>query len=92
MEGIFQNNQNMEAKPKEQYKTIMYTGGIYWRRGTDMLLDAFQQISDPNYRLWIRGNGDMEDEIKKDQKKILELFIFLLWRERGCLSWNESNC
>lgn len=43
MEGIFQNNQNMEAKPKEQYKTIMYTGGIYWRRGTDMLLDAFNR-------------------------------------------------
>lgn len=76
LEGIFQNNQNMESKPKEQHKTIMYTGGIYWRRGTDMLLDAFQQIPDPDYRLWIRGNGDMEDEIKKRSKEDPRIVYF----------------
>ena len=76
MEGIFQNSQDMVFKSKERYKTIMYTGGVYWRRGTDMLLDAFQQILDPNYRLWIRGNGDMEDEIKARAKKDPRIVYF----------------
>ena len=68
MEGIFQNSQDMVFKSKERYRTIMYTG--------DMLLDAFQQILDPNYRLWIRGNGDMEDEIKARAKKDPRIVYF----------------
>lgn len=41
----------------------MYTGNIYRKRGIDILLEAFLKIENPNYRLWIRGNGDMKQEI-----------------------------
>lgn len=63
-EGIYQvpECQN-EPVIKEENRTIMYTGNIYRKRGVDMLLEAFRQIDKPNYRLWIRGNGEMKQEI-----------------------------
>ena len=69
-EGIYKvpASQN-EGTPKEENRTIMYTGNIYRKRGVDMLLDAFEQIDKPNYRLWIRGNGEMKQEIIELSKK-----------------------
>lgn len=63
MEGIF--NPEFDVKPvkKEPYKTIMYTGGIYSHRGTSLLLEAFSKITNPDYRLWIRGDGDLKQKI-----------------------------
>lgn len=65
MEGIFQNSFTDEHIEKEIHKTIMYAGGIHHRRGTDLLINAFELIDDPDYRLWIRGDGDdkMKEEI-----------------------------
>ena len=68
MEGIFQNTFTDEVVEKELYKTIMYTGGIHRRRGTDLLVQSFLKIEDSDYRLWIRGDGD--DDMKRE---ILEL-------------------
>lgn len=69
MEGIF--NPEFEETPieKEKYPTIMYTGGIYRHRGTDLLLEAFRKIDNPNYRLWIRGNGELKEDILQMAKK-----------------------
>lgn len=64
MEGIFKPTE-LERVPKEKFKTIMYTGGVQRRRGAELLVEAFKLIDNPNYRLWIRGNGDMEDEIQE---------------------------
>lgn len=76
-EGIYQvpASQN-EDTPKEENKTIMYTGNIYRKRGVDMLLDAFSQIKNPNYRLWIRGNGEMKQEIIELSKKDTRIKYF----------------
>lgn len=68
MEGIFQNTFSDEKVEKEPNKTIMYTGGIHRRRGTDLLVQSFLKINNPDYRLWIRGDGD--DDMKRE---ILEL-------------------
>lgn len=68
MEGIFQNAFSDEKVEKEPNKTIMYTGGIHRRRGTDLLVQSFHKINNPDYRLWIRGDGD--DDMKRE---ILEL-------------------
>ena len=64
MEGIFQNSFTSDSIEKEPHKTIMYAGGIHRRRGTDLLVNAFRLIDDPNYRLWIRGDGD--DKMRAD--------------------------
>lgn len=69
MEGIF--NPEFEEKPieKEKCRTIMYTGGVFRHRGTDLLLEAFSGIKNPNYRLWIRGNGDLQHKIQEMAKQ-----------------------
>lgn len=63
MEGIFNPEFPDTHVEKEQERTIMYTGGIHRHRGTDMLLKAFEGIPNPNYRLWIRGDGELQQEI-----------------------------
>ncbi len=78
MEGIFQNSFTDEKVEKDPNKVIMYTGGIHRRRGTDLLVKAFQLIEDPDYRLWIRGDGDdsMKAEIKELSKTDSRIVYF----------------
>lgn len=76
MEGIFQKEECEETVEKTDEKVIMYTGNIFKRRGVDLLLDAFQLIDKPEYRLWIRGNGDLKDEIIARAKKDPRIVYF----------------
>lgn len=78
MEGIFQNTFTQEQVKKDPHKVIMYTGGIHRRRGTDLLIKAFQLINDSDYRLWIRGDGDdsMKEEIISLSKKDSRIVYF----------------
>ena len=59
----------MEVLCKNVNKTILYTGNLDKRYGIIDLLDAFQLIKDDDYRLWIRGNGNTEIEIKERMKQ-----------------------
>lgn len=69
-EGIYKIPEVLnETIKKEELRTIMYTGNIFRKRGIDILLKAFEMIDKPNYRLWIRGNGDMKQEILELSKK-----------------------
>lgn len=69
-EGIYQVPAFQNEKiSKEENRTIMYTGNIYRKRGVDMLLEAFSKIDKPNYRLWIRGNGELKQEIIELSKR-----------------------
>ena len=63
MEGIFNPEANEKNVEKEVYRTIMYTGGVFSHRGTDLLLEAFSEIKNPDYRLWIRGDGELRQKI-----------------------------
>lgn len=63
MEGIFNPEANEKNVEKEVYRTIMYTGGVFSHRGTDLLLEAFSEIKNPDYRLWIRGDGELKQKI-----------------------------
>lgn len=76
MEGIFQKEEDEETVEKADEKVIMYTGNIFKRRGVDLLLDAFQLIDKPEYRLWIRGNGDLKDEIIARSKQDPRIVYF----------------
>lgn len=76
MEGIYQPTEESIHVEKYPLKVVMYTGGIYHRRGTDLLLAAFKLIDNPDYRLWIRGNGDMKDEILEMAKKDSRIVYF----------------
>lgn len=65
MEGIYNPEADNVVVNKTEEKVILYTGNICERYGILNLLNAFEKIENPNYRLWIRGNGDTLDEIKR---------------------------
>ena len=76
-EGIYQVPElQKEEIHKEKLRTIMYTGNIYRKRGVDMLLEAFCGIDKPNYRLWIRGNGELKQDIIEMSKKDPRIIYF----------------
>ena len=67
IEGIF-NPEGMEAeypKKTKAQKVILYMGNISHRYGIINLLDAFALIKSPDYRLWIRGDGNTLEEIRR---------------------------
>lgn len=60
VEGIFSGEiQSPPQKTNYNEKIILYTGNINRRYGIKELIDAFMQITAPEYRLWIRGDGEM---------------------------------
>lgn len=65
VEGIYTNDNDNVSVTKDKNKVILYTGNIGRRYGIHLLLDAFGLIKDPNYRLWIRGNGDNTTILEK---------------------------
>jgi glycosyltransferase involved in cell wall biosynthesis len=74
VEGIFNDKESTVVEEKEAFKTILYSGTLAKRYGILNLLDAFLDIKDENYRLWICGDGDAIDEInnrKKVDKRII---------------------
>ena len=83
MEGIYNTNDNVTNVPKEPYKTILYTGNLGKRYGILDLLEAFTEISNPNFRLWLCGNGDGLEKIQEIQKRDYRIEYF------GILPRNE---
>ena len=67
VEGIASENQCSHfIKSKDSnLKIITYTGTLHARYGVMHLVNAFERISDPNYRLILCGSGDAEDQILK---------------------------
>ena len=57
-------------------KIILYTGTLHQKFGILNLVEAFSQIDDPDYRLWICGGGDSQDKILSaaEQDKRIEFF------------------
>lgn len=69
VEGIYNPEENDVEVAKDKEKIILYTGNIGRRYGIIDLLDAFDKIKSPEYRLWIRGNGETYDEIQRRIEK-----------------------
>ena len=65
VEGIYNPEVDDVEVEKDKEKVVLYTGNISRRYGIIDLLDAFNKIESPNYRLWIRGNGDTFGEVQK---------------------------
>lgn len=64
LEGIYNDTELVESIKRDKEKVILYTGNLGERYGILTLLDAFDKIKDSDYRLWIRGNGETEMEVK----------------------------
>ena len=64
---------------KRESKTVLYTGSLNLAFGITTLLEAFESISDPDYRLWICGAGDgqsaVEEAARRDSRIIYKGFL-----------------
>lgn len=69
IEGIYNPEEDDVSIDKAKEKVILYTGNLGKRYGIIDMLDAFDKIKSPEYRLWIRGNGDTYEEIQKRIEK-----------------------
>jgi len=71
IEGIFDNLDSIETKfdikryEDNNRKIIFYSGTLAYRYGIINLLNAFQEIKNDDYELWICGNGNSKLEIIK---------------------------
>lgn len=66
VEGIFMEEIEKKengANEIQNIKVILYSGTLAKRYGIGNLLNAFKMITDSNYRLWICGSGDAQDDI-----------------------------
>lgn len=62
VDGIYGGTpENILITAKEKYKTILYIGKAEERTGIYDLIEAFKQIDNPEYRLWIRMYGDKKE-------------------------------
>lgn len=70
LEGIYNTLNFAEVSTeKTKEKLILYTGNIQKRMGITNLIEAFSMIPNPEYRLWIRGDGDGINDVKLAAEK-----------------------
>lgn len=69
IEGIFNGNVEEPIEAKGEKRKILYTGGLHARYGIKDLVMSFEYITNPNIELWLLGQGDYVDEIKKRSKQ-----------------------
>jgi len=65
IEGMFDSSKlTLLETNNTESKTILYTGTLDSRYGIGILLEAFSQIEDKDYVLWICGDGDMKSVVQ----------------------------
>jgi glycosyltransferase involved in cell wall biosynthesis len=75
MEGILslelENLSKAASEPIERSKefVIFYAGALGYVYGIPLMLDAFKALKGDDFRLWLFGRGDMEDEIRRRAKE-----------------------
>lgn len=69
MEGIATKTDLPLKRQQTDERTVLYSGTLHKRFGILNLVQAFEKIEHPDYRLVICGAGDSEEEIKAAAKK-----------------------
>ena len=65
VEGISTETTELNRTELSDQKIILYTGTLHKKFGVMNLVEAFQKIDDPQYRLVICGIGDSAEAIRK---------------------------
>lgn len=77
VEGICSNDISENVpNTAEKEKIILYTGTLHRKFGVANLLKAFAMIENSNYRLWLCGSGDAQDEIEKAAREDARIKFF----------------
>ena len=72
----FLPQQKFDYSNEREPKTILYTGSLNAAFGVDKLLRAFEQITDPDYRLWICGAGGIQSTAEEYAKRDSRITYF----------------
>lgn len=65
VEGICTEKSGCERKKDTDRKAILYAGSLNKQFGIDVLVDAFEQIPNEDYELWVCGGGDYQENVKE---------------------------
>ena len=65
VEGIYDTSFIPSDINKNKERVVLYTGNLSRRYGIVELLDAFHQINNDNYRLWVCGRGEGAQDVMK---------------------------
>lgn len=78
VEGIWtETGSELETETENsEKKIVLYTGTLHYQFGIQLLLDAFEQIKDPNFELWICGAGEAAKDIKALSKTDQRVVFF----------------
>ena len=72
IEGICDDSERVYKTEKSKERSILYTGSLDVRYSVDRLVSAFRTTTNPDYRLWVRGNGFhaalVKDAAKEDSR------------------------
>ena len=66
MEGFF-NPYGLDLSIEEKFekKILLYAGSLIENFGIEKIIKAFNKINDPEYELWIAGDGPYRQELQK---------------------------
>lgn len=76
MEGIYDPTNALGMQYEKRPKSILYTGKLDSRFGIDVLLKAFNKINDPEFELWIYGDGTARGLVKEFANKDARIKYF----------------
>lgn len=65
MEGISDIHNIKKKEDIQKEKAILYAGGLYIDNGIEILLQAFIQLNNEDWELWICGDGELKEKIQK---------------------------
>lgn len=72
IEGFVDSNFKIEDTQRKNI--IMYAGWLNEKYGVKLLIDAFTSWNNKNYELWLFGDGELVDYIKKIKNKNIKYF------------------
>lgn len=65
VEGIADKESERKLNNDQNKKIVFYSGTLHYRFGIKKLLDAFELLLNPDLELWICGDGEAAEEIRK---------------------------
>lgn len=65
-----------ELKIGKDQQIFLYQGGLSRNRGIEIIIDAFQKLSNTNKVIVFLGYGELEDQIKEIAKKSTNIYFY----------------
>lgn len=79
--GVHPSFYEVDWRPQFDQPYFLFSGGLEWRKGLDLLLDALALIPDRKWRLKLAGEGPLREELEARQLPGVEWLGNLKWDE-----------